>query len=373
MISPDKLFFSLKKYGVGIFAGVPDSLLKNFCDYIEDNTNTGEHIIAANEGNAIAIATGYHLSTSKFGVVYMQNSGLGNAANPLISIADTEVYQIPMLLIVGWRGEPGLRDEPQHVKQGRITKTQLEIMDIPYWIIGADSDLDEILEEVFAKIKSTNSPVALLVCKNTFSPYKSRRTINNESLFRREDSLRDLLNLSSKNDLLISTTGKTSRELYELRIERGETPCDFLTVGGMGHTSSIALGVALGRPDKKVVCIDGDGSTLMHLGATPVIGDLSPNNFIHVILNNAAHESVGGQPTVAGDMDFALIANACGYKGYELAKDSESLKLAWKKLMSLPGPVLLEIKIDLGSRKNLGRPTSGPIDNKQLFMDSIHD
>jgi phosphonopyruvate decarboxylase len=368
MIAPQALFDALRARNAGLFAGVPDSLLSNFCAYVDDHGPAGEHIITANEGNAIALAAGHYLATGKVSVVYMQNSGLGNTINPLTSLADAEVYRIPMLLVVGWRGEPGVKDEPQHVKQGRITPGQLELLEIPYRILDADSQIEPLLDELFATIRDTKAPVALLVRKDAFSAYKSKRQAEVDYPLPREEALRQILQLAKPSDLVVSTTGKTSREVFELRVERSEPQRDFLTVGGMGHTASIALGAALGQPQRRVLCLDGDGSMLMHLGALPIIGSLKPANFVHVLLNNAAHESVGGQPTVAGSVDFEAIAKASGYRAYFLAEDAAGLARSWALLDSTPGPVLLEVKIKNGSRANLGRPTSTPEQNKLAFM-----
>lgn len=371
MILPEKFYQSLLYRGVDLFAGVPDSLLKHLCAFLDSHCTPGKHIITANEGNAVALAAGYHLSTGKIGGVYMQNSGLGNCINPLTSLADAEVYSIPMLLIIGWRGEPGVKDEPQHVKQGRITPAQLELLEIPYHILQADSDLEQILDKTFENLKETNAPVALLIRKGAFASCESQIKTEYNTSLKREQALTQILDLASPKDLFISTTGKTSRELFELRAARGESQQDFLTVGSMGHTSSIALGAALGKPDRRVICLDGDGSFIMHMGAMPVIASLEPKNLVHVILNNQVHESVGGQPTVAGQMDLQAIATACGYKGYHLAQDQDSLKQAWQSLEELQGPQMLEIRIHPGSRNDLGRPTNTPQENKQAFVDWV--
>ena len=367
MISPGDFHARLVSRGISLFTGVPDSLLKNFCACVEDASAPGQHVIAANEGNAVAIALGHHLATGKRALVYMQNSGLGNSVNPLTSLAHAQVYRVPMLLVVGWRGEPGVPDEPQHVMQGRVTPSQLDLLEIPHWILEAGSDIDEVLDQAFSTMDASNAPVALLVRKDAFSEYKSLRKPDRKAHLGREQALRQLLALAG-NSLVVSTTGKTSREVFELRVEAGAAQRDFLTVGGMGHTSSIALGVALGNPERKVVCLDGDGSALMHLGAMAIIGDLKPRNLLHVLLNNAAHESVGGQPTVAGGMDFRAISLACGYAAYERAGDEAAIEAAWQRLASAPGPALLEIDISVGSRADLGRPTSSPEENKLAFM-----
>ncbi|MCI5130772.1 MAG: phosphonopyruvate decarboxylase, partial [Candidatus Electrothrix sp. EH2] len=345
--------------------------LKNFCNYIYDNISDDNHVIVANEGNAIALAGGYHIATNKVALVYMQNSGIGNAVNPLTSLVDEWVYSIPLLLIIGWRGEPGIQDEPQHIKQGKITEELLMTLGIPFWILHADTKIDSLFKEVFTTLAKRNAPVALLVKKNTFSQYVSKREKKSISKMQREDALRKLLELITPTDLLISTTGKTSRELFELRKQRGEQQRDFLTVGSLGHTASIALGIAMTTTHKRVICLDGDGSMLMHMGTLPIIGSRKPENFFHVLLNNAAHESVGGHPTVAGSLDFRAIANACGYTLFEQVDNIRDMQEAWNKLIHFPGPVMLEIKINQGSRKDLGRPTSTPIENKVNFMEAV--
>lgn len=372
MIAPGLLFDELTQRGVRFFAGVPDSQLKEFCALVEDRGATGDHVIAANEGNAVALAAGHHLATGRVPVVYMQNSGLGNAINPLTSLASAEVYALPLLLIIGWRGEPGVSDEPQHVTQGRITRAQLGLLDIPHWVLGASSKPPEILDEVFASLASVSAPAALLVRKGTFEPYSSRSRPG-DAVLTREDALRKLLQLLHPSDLVVATTGKTSRELFELRVEREESQRDFLTVGSMGHAASIAMGVALAKRKRRVICLDGDGSLLMHLGALAVVGDLAPSNFIHVLLNNGAHESVGGQRTAAERMDFSAMARAGGYAGYYLATDAATLDTSWKRIASSSGPTFLEVKIRVWSRANLGRPTSTPEQNKRAFMEHARD
>ncbi len=372
MIDCKQFYEQLNARGVGFYTGVPDSLLADFSAYVYEHGGSQKHLTTANEGNAIAVAMGYHMATSKIAVVYMQNSGLGNATNPLTSLADPDVYRVPMLLIIGWRGEPGIKDEPQHIKQGRITIEHLKILEIPHWILDSQSDLNEVLNAAFAEIKNRNAPVALVVRKGTFSKYKSQRSEQTISQFQREDAIRCILELCNQNELIISTTGKTSRELFELRLQRSEPQRDFLTVGGMGHTASIALGVAIGKPEKHIVCLDGDGSLLMHLGALPVIAQFNPPRFLHVLLNNGAHESVGGQPTAANHVDFHRLSLAAGYKAYCQASDADSLKVAWSQLENVNGPVLLEIKIQPGSRENLGRPTSTAEENKISFMEVAH-
>ncbi len=370
MIDPNRLFDLLRERGVRLFAGVPDSLLKEFCACIAARVEGIEHIITANEGNAIALAAGHHLATGAVPLIYMQNSGLGNAVNPLASLADADVYRIPLILVVGWRGEPGHKDEPQHVKQGRITASLLDLLEIPTWVVGAESDPVDLLNDVFRNLEKNQAPVALLVQEGAFSKFNKPMKPKPQPSFLREDALRRLLELTSQDDLIVSTTGKTSRELFELRVARQERPRDFLTVGSMGHTSSIALGLALGVPGRRVICLDGDGSLLMHMGAMAIIGDLKPANLVHVLLNNAAHESVGGQPTVAGRMDFRAVVAGCGYRSFHQASSLEEIDQAWETIQASDGPCLLEIRIDKGSRDNLGRPSSTPEENKHAFIEA---
>lgn len=367
MISPKDFLEELEKNNMSFFAGVPDSLLKDFCAYLDDHISKNKHIITANEGNAVAIAAGYYMATGKPPVVYMQNSGLGNAVNPLTSLTHKEVYSLPMLLIIGWRGESSTTDEPQHIKQGKVTCEQLDLLDIPYKILDKLSCPHTLIEWAYRKMQKSSSPVAFVIKKNTFSIYNNKPKPKLPTFLLREEALTLLLPLIG-DACIVSTTGKTSRELFELREFFSEQQRDFLTVGSMGHALSIALGVALGKPNKKIICIDGDGSLLMHLGALPITGSLSPTNLVHVLLNNAAHESVGGQPTVADKIDFQAIALACGYTAYAMASTAPELEASWKKLSLQPGPVMLEVRIKTGSRKNLGRPKTTPIENKREFM-----
>ena len=369
MIEAAHLVQTLKDQGISFFAGVPDSLLKSLCAYLDDHAGPGEHVITANEGNAVALAAGYHLATASMGAVYMQNSGLGNCVNPLTSLADPQVYSIPMLLIIGWRGEPGVKDEPQHVKQGRITPGQLELMEIPYRIMDDKSDPEALLYELVRTARDESRPVALVVRKKTLADYRRSTTCPSLSSMGREEALSHILELAHPRDIIVSTTGKTSRELCELRATRSEPQRDFLTVGSMGHTLSIALGVALGRPDRRVICLDGDGSLLMHMGSMPVAAQLGPANLVHVVLNNGAHESVGGQATVCGGIDLQAVAGACGYRTCYRAENVVQLSSCWEQINEQKGPSLLELRICTGSRPDLGRPASTPVQNKKSFMD----
>ncbi len=350
------------------FTGVPDSLLKELCAYIKDNSDAKHNIIAANEGNAIALASGYHLSTGKLGVVYMQNSGEGNAVNPLLSLADPKVYSIPMLLIIGWRGEPGVHDEPQHVKQGEVTLKLLEAMDIEYRILSDNYEND--LSSLISLAKKENKPVALVIKKGTFSKYQpiNKDKINMGELLR-EEALEVILK-EIGDDMVVSTTGKESREIFEIRerYEQGHGH-DFLTVGSMGHTSSIALGVSIGT-NKNVWCLDGDGSFIMHMGSLAIVGQNAGDNYKYIINNNAAHESVGGQPTVSDKIDIKQILTACGFDKVYEARTKEEIKTAINN-MKKDGKSALILYTKQGSRDDLGRPTTTPIQNKEAFMETI--
>lgn len=371
MIEPADFCDKLGQQDIQFFCGVPDSLLKNLCEHIDNVYSSQQHIITANEGNAVALAMGRYMGNGKPCVVYMQNSGLGNAINPITSLAAPEVYSIPMLLVIGWRGEPGVNDEPQHLKQGQITEQQLQIMDIPYVVLDATSQLTGDFEGLLATMTEHYKPVALLIKKGTFAKTRVSGSDTNPYSLKREQALDALLEVFNPKDIVVSTTGKTSREVFELRKLRAELPSDFLTVGGMGHTSSIAMGVALAQPNKRVIAIDGDGSMLMHMGAIPIIGNHNVDNLFHIILNNQCHESVGGQPTVAGQLDIEKVALASGYSTYACAASCDEITSVWSEISQQNGPVLFEIKIAQGARSDLGRPTSSPQQNKLAFMRHI--
>lgn len=371
MIQPDAFFQSLKQHQIEMFFGVPDSLLANLCAYVDDLLPASQHCITANEGNALAMAAGYHLASGKVAAVYLQNSGLGNLVNPLTSLTDAEVYKIPALLIIGWRGEPGVKDEPQHIKQGCITPALLDLLSIPYFVLDADSDYQQQVQQAVDYTQQNQSPAALLVRKGAFSSYNSGRAAIAASAMKREEALAVVLDNLSGDEAVVSTTGKTSREVFELRKNRGETQRDFLTVGAMGHTSSIALGVAMAQPKRAVVCIDGDGSMLMHLGAMAIIGSVAPANLLHLVLNNQSHESVGGQPTVAGEINIGALATSLNYKSYLKACTAAEVAAAMQQAKQLTGPVLLEVLIAQGSRDDLGRPDSTAEQNKVAFMRHI--
>lgn len=373
MVNVDKMYSTLVENGVDFFTGVPDSLLKDICAYITDNTSPEKNIIAANEGNSVAIASGYYMASGKIPLVYMQNSGIGNAINPLLSLADEKVYKLPILLMIGWRGEPGIKDEPQHIKQGEVTLKLLESMNIPYVIVDLDETKALIqVYEIILSTKKMSIPHAIIIRQNIFGKYTLKNTIVNNYSISREDALKIVVDGLQKNDIVVSTTGKLSRELFEYRDSLSQShEIDFLTVGSMGHSSSIALGIAIEKKDRRVYCFDGDGAFIMHMGSISNIGHLAPQNFRHILFNNGAHESVGGQPTLGFELDIPSIAIACGYKKVLSATTESEIMSCMLDLQDINGPTMLEIKIKIESRDNLGRPSTTPIENKNNFIEYV--
>jgi phosphonopyruvate decarboxylase len=375
MVNSELFIKTLYKNGIDFYTGVPDSLLKNICAYITDNIDAANHIIAANEGNAVGLASGYHLSTGKIAMVYMQNSGEGNIINPILSLADDEVYGIPMLLLIGWRGEPGVHDEPQHIKQGKVTLDLLDAMQISYSILS-DNDFEVIDQISYATeyMKLNNRPYALIVKKGTFAEYKLKNVEAPNFLLSREDAIKTVVDNLNQTDIVVSTTGMISRELFEYRenLAQGHAN-DFLTVGSMGHANQIALGIAIQKKDRRVFCFDGDGAILMHLGGMAIIGNLAPHNYIHIVFNNGAHDSVGGQPTVGQKIKLTDIAEAMGYKSVFSIDNKEELqrKLSYILNEKNVGPIFININVMKGNRKDLGRPTTSPKQNKEFFMNNL--
>jgi phosphonopyruvate decarboxylase len=376
-LNPAHFFRLMRSHGTTFFTGVPDSLLKDFCAYITDNCSKEEHIIAANEGTAMATAAGYHMATGKVPVVYLQNSGLGNTVNPLLSLSSPKVYSIPTLLLIGWRGEPGKKDEPQHLVQGPLTPGLLREMGVPYDILPdyAEGAFD-VLEKAYKTMEETKGPYALLVRKACFEKYKLKTEVEvftGDNMLHREEVLEKVISVFPKEPL-VTTTGFTSRELFELRVEKGQSHAqDFLTVGSMGHCSSIAMGIAIAKAEtgEQVLCIDGDGAALMHMGAFATAGQSGLKNFKHVLVNNAVHDSVGGQPTQCQNIDFPAIARACGYTSASSVSDADDMVKALEELRGKDGPAFLEIKAKPGARANLGRPTTSTHQNKQAFMEML--
>lgn len=357
--------------GADFYTGVPDSQLKALCDYLMHTygIDPRHHIIAANEGNCAAIAAGYYLSTGKVPVVYMQNSGQGNVINPVASLLNERVYAIPMLFIVGWRGQPGIHDEPQHIFQGEITLKLLEDMGIASFVIDRDTTEQAVTEAMagFRDILAAGKQAAFVIRKNALS-FGQKVCYKNDCLMTREEIIRHIVRVSGE-DPIVSTTGKASRELFEIREAAGQGhQYDFLTVGSMGHSSSIALGIALQKPGVKVWCLDGDGALLMHMGAAAVIGAAAPENLVHIVINNGAHETVGGMPTVAKNADLVGIAKSCGYPRSVRVQTFEELDEALLSAKAGNLLTLIEVKAAIGARSDLGRPTTAPLENKASFM-----
>jgi phosphonopyruvate decarboxylase len=376
MISPKFFYDTLANCGIDFYAGVPDSLLKNLCAYITDHADADHNIIAANEGGAMGLAAGHYLATGHIPVVYMQNSGEGNIINPLASLTDPDVYNIPVLLVIGWRGKPGVHDEPQHVKQGKVTTGLLNVMGIDYTVLSKEEDKAEAqIRKAVAHMQATRQCYALVIEKDTFENYQlnSQSSIFNLQLSR-EEAIQTVAAALGEKDCIVSTTGMISRELFEYRTAKNEGhERDFLTVGSMGHASQIALGIALAKSDRRVWCFDGDGATIMHMGSMAIVASKAPKNYVHVVFNNGAHDSVGGQPTVGLKIDLPAVAKAVGYKTVYSVDNKEKLE----EILSIfnfqfsifDAPVFLEVKVKKGNRKDLGRPTTTPIQNKEALME----
>ena len=362
--------------GCDFYTGVPDSQLKALCNYLMNNYGIDEkhHIIAANEGNCTALAAGYHLATGRVPVVYMQNSGEGNIINPVASLLNDNVYAIPCIFVIGWRGQPGIHDEPQHIYQGQITCDLLDLMDIENFTISDDTTVEELknVMDEYNRILDSGKSVAFVVRKNALT-YDEKVVYENDNLMVREEIIEHIVNVTGE-DPIVSTTGKASRELFEIREARNQShKYDFLTVGSMGHTSSIALGVAINKPEEKIWCIDGDGSALMHLGAMAVVGNVKPDNLVHIVINNGAHETVGGMPTVANTMNLVEVAKSCGYPHAVSVDNFDDLDKELKSAKSHDELCFIEVLCSIGAREDLGRPTTTALENKENFMKYLND
>ena len=369
MIRPKFFIEALREKGIDCFAGVPDSLLKNICAYITDHFDTAHNIIAANEGAAVGLAAGHYLATGQPACVYMQNSGEGNIINPLASLTDQEVYNIPVLLLIGWRGRPGVHDEPQHVKQGKVTTGLLNVMGVNYEVLSKEEDKAAKQIEKAAQALANKEVVALVIEKDTFEDYKLQNVEINDLTMSREEAIQTVATALGEKDCIVSTTGMISRELFEYRAAMNQGhERDFLTVGSMGHASQIALGIALAQPERTVWCFDGDGATIMHMGSMAIVANKAPKNYVHVVFNNGAHDSVGGQPTVGLKIDLPAVAKAVGYRACYTVETKEYLAEILDKVKAQEGPILLEVKVKKGNRKDLGRPTTTPIQNKEALM-----
>lgn len=369
MICPNSYLEFLLSKDIEFFSGVPDSLLRNFCNCIADQVNESSHVITANEGAAVGLSLGYYLGTGKIPLVYMQNSGLGNIVNPILSLASSEVYGVPMLLMIGWRGKPGEKDEPQHIHQGRILLKMLDVLDIPYVILSGDLDKAKYeTSNLIEKSKKESRPTALVINNDLFETYTKLET---KSFFEitRDQAICTVASSIDEDSAIVATTGMASRELFEYRSTNNlGHQKDFLTVGGMGHASQIALGLAMKQPNRTIYCLDGDGAALMHLGSLGISGQSNCKNFVHVVLNNGVHGSVGGQPTIGFNINFCDIAKSCGYVEVFKCSTEEEIISALKLSKNVCGPSFVEIQISNKNKKGIGRPTSTPKENKINLM-----
>ena len=372
MISPAFFIEKLRENGIDCFAGVPDSLLKNICAYITDHFDSQHNIITANEGAAVGLAAGHYLATGKPACVYMQNSGEGNIINPIASLTDKEVYNIPVLLLIGWRGRPGVHDEPQHVKQGKVTTGLLNVMGINYEVLAKEEDKAEKQIAKAIRALQNKDMFALVIEKDTFDDYKLQNIEVNDLTMSREEAIQTVAKALGEKDCIVSTTGMISRELFEYRASMNQGhERDFLTVGSMGHASQIALGIAMAKPDRRVWCFDGDGAAIMHMGSMAIVANKAPKNYVHLVFNNGAHDSVGGQPTVGLKINLPAVAKAVGYNATYSVNNKVDLEATLCDLKNQEGPIILEVKVKKGNRKDLGRPTTTPIQNKEALMNFL--
>lgn len=354
MVNQEQLFKSLEDQGIDFFTGVPDSLLNDFCLYLCHHYGNDRHIMAANEGNAIAIATGHYLATGKIPVVYMQNSGIGNATNPLLSLAHESVYGIPMILVIGWRGDPAIKDHAQHKKQGELTPVLMKDMDIPYEILDNDETVIEKFSWAASKAKEISSPVALIAKKGILTQKEKHQEYPESTLMNREEAISAVIDIFGSNAIYLATTGRATRELHEqLKLHGIAAGHEFLNVGSMGHISSVALGMAIAQSDKKIVVFDGDAAAVMHMGSLATIGRYQPKNLIHIVLNNGVNESVGGQPSAGQVVNLTTIAKACGYTTSICVEKKKDLKTVVDILTDSDKPVFIDIHVRQGIRKDM--------------------
>ena len=355
MIDQNTLFDQLNVMGLNFFTGVPDSLLNDFCLHLVNNVPDCQHIMAANEGNAIGIAAGYHMATGKIPVVYMQNSGIGNATNPLLSLTHPCVYSIPLILLIGWRGDPAIKDHAQHKKQGELTPVLMEDMDIPYQVLDADDTVIEKFQWAANKAKELNAPVALIAKKAILTQKEKKQEYAESPLMNREEAISAVLDVFGKDAIYLATTGRATRELHEqIMIHGFGHEIEFLNVGAMGHLSSIGLGLAVGAPDKKIVVFDGDAAAVMHMGSLATNGRYQPKNLIHIVLNNGVNESVGGQKSSGQVINLTAIAKGCGYETIPAFVESkEDLQKAVKQLADSNHLSFLDVHIRQGIRKDM--------------------
>lgn len=355
MIEQNHLFNNLHEIGLDFFTGVPDSLLNDFCLHLVNNLPDNQHIMAANEGNAIGIAAGYHMATGKIPVVYMQNSGIGNATNPLLSLTHPCVYSIPMILVIGWRGDPDIKDHAQHKKQGELTTVLMDDMDIPYDVLDSDETVVEKFAWAANKAKEINSPVALIAKKAILTQKEKKQEYADSKLMNREEAISAVLDVFGKDAIYLATTGRATRELHEqIAIHGFSDEIEFLNVGAMGHLSSIGLGLAMGSPDKKIVVFDGDAAAVMHMGSLATNGRYQPSNLIHIVLNNGVNESVGGQLSSGQIIDLTTVAKGCGYVTWEkFVESKDDLQNAVKQMAGGNKLSFIDVHVRQGIRKDM--------------------
>lgn len=373
MITCEQFYAQTKQHDLLLYAGVPDSTFKEWLQFLDEAPADLRHIAVSNEGDAVSLVSGYYLGSRRIGVVYMQNSGLGNTVNPITSLADRDVYSIPMILMIGWRGMPGMKDEPQHKKMGRITLPMLDTLEIPYAMVPEQpEELQNVFDQAVQWVQKNNGPYALVVRHGTFAPYQSKKTLQQPWTLCREDAVKMVAEALRNHQAIVATTGKISRELYEYRdaLQQGHSQ-DFYTVGSLGCCVSIAMGIALTQPQRDLVVFDADGSALMHLGSWATVGAYHPTNLKHIIFDNETYESTGAQPCHSKGVSFPEIAKACGYQYTKQVTSQEQLQQTLPSFLQSSGPSLLVIKVQSGSRSNLGRPKTSPLENKSAFMDFL--
>ena len=369
MVNQQSLFETLNNIGIDFFTGVPDSLLNDFCLYLTQNAPQGKHIMAANEGNAVAIASGYYLASGKVPVVYMQNSGIGNATNPLLSLAHDSVYGIPMILIIGWRGDPEIKDHAQHKKQGELTPVLMKDMDIPFDILEKEETVVEKFKWALKTAKNNSAPVALIVKKGILTEKIKKQSYPESSLMNREEAISEVLDIIGSDAVYLATTGRATRELHEqIKLKGWGNTAEFLNVGAMGHLSSVGLGISIVKPDKKIVIFDGDAAAVMHMGSLATNGRYPSSNLIHLVLNNGVNESVGGQPSVGNIVHLSEIASACGYQtpGKPISKLTEIA--SFLALPSIDKPKFIDLRVRQGIREDMPKLDIDHKDMKNKLM-----
>ncbi len=373
MVNLKELFVALQAMGVDFFTGVPDSLLNDFCLYLTNYMTTKQHVMAANEGNAIAIAAGHYMATGKLPLVYMQNSGIGNATNPILSLTHDCVYGIPMLLVIGWRGDPAISDHVQHKKQGELTPVLMKDMDIPYEILEDESTTIEKFERAVEKAKEISSPVALIAKKAILTEIIKKQVYTDNSLMNREEAIAAVVDILGDDAIYLGTTGRTTRELHEqLKNHNIGAGHEWLNVGSMGHVSSVGLGLALACPEKKIVVFDGDAAVVMHMGALATNCRYKAGNMIHIVLNNGVNESVGGQPSAGYIVNLTAVAEACGYRnpGHAIVTKEELQKIVSENQKS-DRPLFIDVHVRQGIRQDMPKLTIDHKSQKRALMKTL--